>query len=59
MHKLINFGKISNCFLKSNAFFSKPYLIEEFNGNNKVQTPQVPLYKRDGFTVLEWGVVYQ
>jgi hypothetical protein len=35
------------------------YLIEEYNENKKVQTPQIPEYKRDGFTVLEWGVVYQ
>lgn len=35
------------------------YLIEEYNGNTKVQLPQVPAHKRDGFTVLEWGVVYQ
>ena len=35
------------------------YLIEEYNNNSKVQTPQIPVYKREGFTVLEWGVVYQ
>jgi len=35
------------------------YLIEEYNGNTRVQTPQIPVYRRYGFTVLEWGVVYQ
>ena len=34
------------------------YLIEEYNGNIEIQTPQIPAYKREGFTVLEWGVVY-
>jgi hypothetical protein len=35
------------------------YLIEEYNGSDNVQNPQVPVYERVGFTVLEWGVVYQ
>ena len=35
------------------------YLIEEYDGINQVQIPPVPEYKREGFTVLEWGVVYQ
>lgn len=35
------------------------YLIEEYNGNSNIELPQVPAYKREGFTVLEWGVVYQ
>lgn len=35
------------------------YLIEEYNSKTRVQPPQIPVYRRDGFTVLEWGVVYQ
>jgi len=35
------------------------YLIEEYDGINQVQIPHVKEYKREGFTVLEWGVVYQ
>ncbi len=35
------------------------YLIEEDNGNTRIQPPQIPVYRRNGFTVLEWGVVFQ
>ena len=35
------------------------YLIEEYQGNQIVKLPQVPSHQREGFTVLEWGVVYQ
>jgi hypothetical protein len=34
------------------------YLIEEYSGDDEVKIPQIPLYKREGLTVLEWGVVY-
>jgi hypothetical protein len=35
------------------------YLIEAYTGDENVRVPQIPEYSRDGFTVLEWGVVYQ
>ncbi len=35
------------------------YLIEQYKDNYQVQIPQVPSLKREGFTVLEWGVVHQ
>ncbi|MBN2367344.1 MAG: hypothetical protein JXL67_14340 [Calditrichaeota bacterium] len=34
------------------------YWIEEYTGNVTVKRPEIPDYKRDGFTVLEWGVIY-
>lgn len=33
------------------------YLIEESNENINIKTPQIPSFKREGFTVLEWGVI--
>jgi hypothetical protein len=35
------------------------YLIEEYTGNVTVKNPENPTYEREGFTVLEWGVIYQ
>jgi len=34
------------------------YLLEEYREGKLVKIPQIPSYKRESFTVLEWGVVY-
>ena len=34
------------------------YIIEEYQENRTIKTPQIPSFKREGFTILEWGVVY-
>jgi hypothetical protein len=33
------------------------YLIEESNEKITIDTPQIPSFIREGFTVLEWGVI--
>ena len=35
------------------------YLIEEYTENITLKNPEIPTYEREGFTVLEWGVIYQ
>ena len=34
------------------------YVIEEYKENEVVKSPHIPSFKREGFTILEWGVVY-
>ncbi len=33
------------------------YFIEKYQGNENIKTPEIPAYRREGFTVLEWGVI--
>lgn len=33
------------------------YSIEKYQGNENIKTPEIPAYRRKGFTVLEWGVI--
>jgi len=33
------------------------YIIEECQENKSIEPPQLPLFKREGFVVLEWGVI--
>jgi len=33
------------------------YIIEEQQSDKPIEPPQLPLFKREGFVVLEWGVI--
>ncbi len=33
------------------------YIIEEYQDNKSIEPPQLPTFKREGFVVLEWGVM--
>jgi hypothetical protein len=33
------------------------YSIEKYQGSENIKTPEIPAYRREGFTVLEWGII--